>query len=383
MDADRSGGPEQPGAAASDRDPHPGGGDLRLLQSRGHHGDDDVHSERIARPQRPGDEDGLSAEQSHRVVPLVGVGPPSDRRGHPLRVHQQHGGRDRLHAGGDPPRQPLPIQSVEDPLTALLHGDHRRHHDAHRNLHQPAGLLPRRERGLRSVLGVRVHVPRRDPVRGRTGLQHPGATEVPALPQHPVEPDPQVPPERVPDRATYPHGLEAGRPDGTRGAGQRAPPSHRARDPARRPEDRARHPQHPHQGRRHPHPAGRDGGHSLLQGTLRSAPAHRRQARRQRPERREHDSGRSPAVADLHSRRFKPQGAGFPAKLRMLRARTRRTGASIRRKLARIPLKHWDTLLVFGPKSRVEALYQREDFLPLGEFNLRFRCRASGGFPRS
>jgi di/tricarboxylate transporter len=50
-----------------------------------------------------------------------------------------------------------------------------------------------------------------------------------------------------------------------------------------------------------------------------------------------------------------------------------RTGASIRRKLAHIPLKHWDTLLVFGPKSRVEALYQREDFLPLGEFNLRFR----------
>jgi di/tricarboxylate transporter len=50
-----------------------------------------------------------------------------------------------------------------------------------------------------------------------------------------------------------------------------------------------------------------------------------------------------------------------------------RTEESIRSKLARVPLRHWDTLLIFGPRARVEALYDREDFLPLGEIDLRIR----------
>lgn len=50
-----------------------------------------------------------------------------------------------------------------------------------------------------------------------------------------------------------------------------------------------------------------------------------------------------------------------------------RTGEYIRDKLAAIPLKQWDTLLVFGSRSRVEALYERDDFLPLGERDLSIR----------
>ncbi len=42
-----------------------------------------------------------------------------------------------------------------------------------------------------------------------------------------------------------------------------------------------------------------------------------------------------------------------------------RTGAPIREKLAHIVLHNWDTLLVFGPRSRIEALYATEDFVPL------------------
>jgi len=48
-----------------------------------------------------------------------------------------------------------------------------------------------------------------------------------------------------------------------------------------------------------------------------------------------------------------------------------RTGDLIQDKLASIPLKAWDTLLVFGPKSRVEALYDIVDFIPLGRRELR------------
>lgn len=44
-----------------------------------------------------------------------------------------------------------------------------------------------------------------------------------------------------------------------------------------------------------------------------------------------------------------------------------RTGELIREKLARVPLRHWDTLLVFGPRTRVEALYDSDDFVALGE----------------
>lgn len=48
-----------------------------------------------------------------------------------------------------------------------------------------------------------------------------------------------------------------------------------------------------------------------------------------------------------------------------------RTGAPIRDKIARIVLHDWDTLLVFGPRSRIEALYEQEGFQPLQEVPLR------------
>ncbi|MCB1055085.1 MAG: SLC13 family permease [Acidobacteria bacterium] len=48
-----------------------------------------------------------------------------------------------------------------------------------------------------------------------------------------------------------------------------------------------------------------------------------------------------------------------------------RTGDSIRDKVAMIPLKRWDTLLVFGPRGRVEGLYDFEDFVSLQERDLR------------
>ena len=51
----------------------------------------------------------------------------------------------------------------------------------------------------------------------------------------------------------------------------------------------------------------------------------------------------------------------------------RRTGELIRDKLARIPLLPWDTLLIFGPRSRVEALYEMDDFVPLGERDLKIQ----------
>ncbi len=50
-----------------------------------------------------------------------------------------------------------------------------------------------------------------------------------------------------------------------------------------------------------------------------------------------------------------------------------RAGELIREKLALIPLKRWDTLLVFGPRRTVEQLYSMEDFLPLQEMDLRLR----------
>jgi len=51
----------------------------------------------------------------------------------------------------------------------------------------------------------------------------------------------------------------------------------------------------------------------------------------------------------------------------------RRTGSLIRDKLARIELAQWDTLLVFGPRQRVEGLTEMADFLPLGERDLSIR----------
>jgi di/tricarboxylate transporter len=54
----------------------------------------------------------------------------------------------------------------------------------------------------------------------------------------------------------------------------------------------------------------------------------------------------------------------------------RRTGELIRDKLARIKLAPWDTLLVFGPRARVEALSEMTDFVPLGERDLTIRLSA-------
>jgi di/tricarboxylate transporter len=48
-----------------------------------------------------------------------------------------------------------------------------------------------------------------------------------------------------------------------------------------------------------------------------------------------------------------------------------RTGELIHDKLALIPLKPWDTLLVFGPRARVEAIIRLDDFTPLQELDVK------------
>jgi len=50
-----------------------------------------------------------------------------------------------------------------------------------------------------------------------------------------------------------------------------------------------------------------------------------------------------------------------------------RTGEVIRDKITSIPLKNWDTLLVFGPRARIEALHEEPDFTPLRELDLHLR----------
>lgn len=50
-----------------------------------------------------------------------------------------------------------------------------------------------------------------------------------------------------------------------------------------------------------------------------------------------------------------------------------RASESIRSKVAMIPLRRWDTLLVFGPRPRVAALLETDDFASLEERNLRLR----------
>jgi len=50
-----------------------------------------------------------------------------------------------------------------------------------------------------------------------------------------------------------------------------------------------------------------------------------------------------------------------------------RTGGLIRDKVAFIPLRPWDILLVFGPRTRIEGLAQQEDFLAIGELDLKIR----------
>ncbi len=54
-----------------------------------------------------------------------------------------------------------------------------------------------------------------------------------------------------------------------------------------------------------------------------------------------------------------------------------RTGEMIRDKLAFIPLRRWDTLLVFGPRARVESLDELDDFLPLQEHEVRLHLPQS------
>ena len=51
----------------------------------------------------------------------------------------------------------------------------------------------------------------------------------------------------------------------------------------------------------------------------------------------------------------------------------RRHGGVIRKKITSIPLRRWDTLLVFGPRTRVEALYDSGDFVSLQERDIRLR----------
>ena len=53
----------------------------------------------------------------------------------------------------------------------------------------------------------------------------------------------------------------------------------------------------------------------------------------------------------------------------------RRTGEVIREQLARVRLERWDTLLVFGPKQRVEAFAAREDFVNLQQLGLHLELR--------
>jgi len=48
-----------------------------------------------------------------------------------------------------------------------------------------------------------------------------------------------------------------------------------------------------------------------------------------------------------------------------------RQGDIVQSKLADISLRRWDTLLVFGPRNRMEALLQLDDFTPLQELDIR------------
>lgn len=53
----------------------------------------------------------------------------------------------------------------------------------------------------------------------------------------------------------------------------------------------------------------------------------------------------------------------------------RREGALIRQKVAFVPLQRWDTLLVFGPKKRIEMLEESDDLNPLQEVELHLRLK--------
>ena len=50
-----------------------------------------------------------------------------------------------------------------------------------------------------------------------------------------------------------------------------------------------------------------------------------------------------------------------------------RAGEVIREKLALVPLRRWDVLLVFGPRRTVEQMFGGDEFLPLQEIDLRLR----------
>jgi len=53
-----------------------------------------------------------------------------------------------------------------------------------------------------------------------------------------------------------------------------------------------------------------------------------------------------------------------------------RTGEPIRSKITSEPLRSWDILLVYGPRTRVEALYDRDDFVAIGEVPLRLHLHS-------
>ena len=53
-----------------------------------------------------------------------------------------------------------------------------------------------------------------------------------------------------------------------------------------------------------------------------------------------------------------------------------RAGETIRDKVAMIPLKRWDSLLVFGPRPRVESLQDADDFASLEERDLRLHLQS-------
>lgn len=53
-----------------------------------------------------------------------------------------------------------------------------------------------------------------------------------------------------------------------------------------------------------------------------------------------------------------------------------RTGETILDRVAKVDLRAWDLLLVFGPRTRVEALYDDEGFLSIGEKDVPLRLAA-------
>lgn len=58
-----------------------------------------------------------------------------------------------------------------------------------------------------------------------------------------------------------------------------------------------------------------------------------------------------------------------------------RMGGVIREKVAYVPLQQWDTLLVFGPRKRLDAVEQSDDFVPVQEVELHLQLRPDWWIP--